>query len=61
MILTEEIRKILESYKIFGINKLKNLTRTDLKNMKLNNNQINKVIIYLQLNGLDIKKSKKNG
>lgn len=61
MILTEEIKQILKNYKIYDINKLKNLTRKDLKNMKLNNNQINQVIIYLQLNGLDIKKSKKNG
>lgn len=61
MILSLEIKQILKKYNIYDINKLKNLTRTDLKNMKLNNNQINQVIIYLQLNGLDIKKSKKNG
>lgn len=61
MILTTEIKQVLDKYGILDINKLKNLTRTDLKNMKLNNNQINQVIIYLQLNGLDIKKVKKNG
>lgn len=59
MILTEEIKQVLDKYGILEINKLKNLTRTDLKNMKLNNNQINQVIIYLQLNGLDIKNQKR--
>lgn len=56
MNLSNDIKRILENYNFLDINKLKTLTRKDLKNMNLNNNQINQIIIYLELNGLNIKK-----
>lgn len=56
MDLDKEIRQILKKNNVLELSELKNLTREDLKNINLDNNQINQVIIYLQLNGFDIKK-----
>ena len=57
MYLASEIKNILSSNKISDEN-LKDLTRDELRNLNLTNQQINEIIIYLQLKGLDIKKRK---
>ncbi len=57
MHLASEIKNILSSNKISDEN-LKDLTRDELRNLNLTNQQINEIIIYLQLKGLDIKKRK---
>lgn len=57
MYLASEIKNILSSNKISDEN-LKDLTREELRNLNLTNQQINEIIIYLQLKGLDIKKRK---
>lgn len=59
MNLTAEIKEVLRKNNVLELSNLKKLTRKDLQDMKLNNNQINQIIIYLQLNGLDIKKNYK--
>ncbi len=59
MNLSQEIKNILRNNNVIEISTLKNLTRQDLKEMNLTNNQINQIIIYLQLHGLDIKKTYK--
>ncbi len=59
MNLSQDIIEILKNNNLLDLNNLKQLTREDLKNMNFNNNQINQIIIYLQLNGLDIKKKYK--
>lgn len=59
MELSNEIKEILKANEICDINILKNKTREDLKELNLNQKQLNQIIIYLQLNGYDIKKRKK--
>lgn len=59
MNLTEDIKEVLKQNNVLELSNLKKLTRKDLQDMQLDNNQINQVIIYLQLNGLDIKKNYK--
>lgn len=59
MCLSIDVQKILKNNNLLELESLKHLTREDLKNLNLNNAQINQVIIYLQLYGFDIKKTKK--
>lgn len=59
MCLSIDVQKILKNNNLLELESLKHLTREDLKNLNLNNAQINQVIIYLQLHGFDIKKTKK--
>ena len=59
MILEREIQNILEANGVCSIEILKDLTREDLKSYHLDKDQIQQVIIYLQLHGLDIKKGPK--
>lgn len=51
----KDIIKVLLDNSINTIYKLCNYSRMELANIGLNNNQINKVIISVQLQGLDLK------
>lgn len=56
--ISKELILKLKEKEINSIEELWVLKRTDLKNMKLNNNEINDIIISLQLIGLDLNKRK---
>lgn len=56
--ISKELILKLKEKEINYIEELWVLKRTDLKNMKLNNNEINDIIISLQLIGLDLNKRK---
>lgn len=51
----KDIIKILINNNIDTIYKLCNYSRMELANIGLNNNQINKIIVSVQLQGLDLK------
>ena len=51
-----EIIKLLNNSSIYLIGDLWKLNRHELKNIGLNDNQINHIIIHLQLIGLDLNK-----
>ena len=59
MNLAPEIKDILVKRGILDIKSLKNITRNELKELNLTNEQINEIIIYLQLNGFDIRRTSK--
>lgn len=52
----DKISNILISNNILKVGELWNLKRKDLKEFGLNDNQINKIIIKLQLLGIDLNK-----
>ena len=60
--LDKKIIGILNSKNIDTVYKLCNCSRMELASIGLSNNEINKLIIVMQLNGLDLKKNhaKKN-
>lgn len=59
MNLAPEIKDILIKRGILDIKSLKNITRNELKELNFTNEQINEIIIYLQLNGFDIRRTSK--
>lgn len=59
MTLSKDVQSLLEQNGFSNLESLKGITREDLKNCKLDNQQIQQVIIYLQLHGLDVKRSTK--
>lgn len=54
--LNQDITKTLENNNIIIIKDLWEKTRTNLKNINLNDAQINQIIIKLQLFGIDLNK-----
>jgi DNA-directed RNA polymerase alpha subunit len=56
LVLDEEILPVLKNNNIVNIRDLWVLNRKSLKNIKLNDKQINDIIIKLQLIGLDLNK-----
>jgi DNA-directed RNA polymerase alpha subunit len=56
LVLDEEILPVLKNNNIVNIRDLLVLNRKSLKNIKLNDKQINDIIIKLQLIGLDLNK-----
>ena len=57
--LPKKIINILEKNSIDSVAKLKNLSRSNLKEFGLTNEEINKITIKLQLAGYDLKKKNK--
>ncbi len=57
--LPKNILNILEEHQITDIKKLKDLSRGNLKDFGLSNDEINKIIVQLQLAGYDLKKKYK--
>jgi hypothetical protein len=51
-----DIIKKLNDVSIYTIGDLWNLTRIDLKKIKLTDNQINQIVIKMQLYGIDLNK-----
>lgn len=54
--LAEKIITKLEKNSLYFVEDIWKLRRVDLKNMNFSNEEINKIIIQLQLKGLDVNK-----
>lgn len=54
--LPEKIITKLEKNSLYFVEDIWKLRRVDLKNMNFSNEEINKIIIQLQLKGLDVNK-----
>lgn len=56
LMLEDNILKILKDNQIVLINDLWNLSRKNLKELGLKDNEIHQIIVKLQLNGIDLGK-----
>ena len=56
--LNKNINERLKENNIYTIKELCSMTKSDLRELSLEQNEINNIEIHLQLNGLDIKKKR---